>query len=115
MVVVTATLDQLHTAAGVAVTAGGTLLPIPDLIRMATHAHHYLCIFNTHDRRPLYLGRTKRIATSDQRLVLHANDGASRAHVSVTAVRTTIGAGRRPRRGFSRCSLGTAYAPRCGS
>jgi hypothetical protein len=73
-VVVTATLDQLHTAAGVAVTDGGTLLPIPDLIRMATHAHHYLCIFDTHHRRPLYLGRTKRIATSDQRLVLHARD-----------------------------------------
>ncbi|SKQ45389.1 Conserved protein of uncharacterised function, possible maturase [Mycobacteroides abscessus subsp. massiliense] len=44
-----------------------------DLIRMAAHAHHYLAIFNDNGC-PLYLGRSKRIASPDQRLVLHARD-----------------------------------------
>jgi len=71
-VIVTATLDQLQAGAGVAVTGGGTLVPIRDLIRMSSHAYHYLCVYEKHTQRPLYLGRTKRIATGDQRLVLHA-------------------------------------------
>ena len=73
-IVVTATLEQLCTGAGHAVTGGGTLIPMPDLIRMASHAWHYLGVFDTHTARPLYLGRTKRIASADQRLVLHALD-----------------------------------------
>ena len=71
-IIATATLEQLQTGAGVAVTAGRTLLPMRDLIRMASHAYHYLCVFDKHTERALYLGRTKRIATADQRIVLHA-------------------------------------------
>ena len=73
-VIVSATLDQLHTGAGVAVTAGGTLLPMRDVIRMASHAWHYLAVYDNHNERPLYLGRAKRIATADQRIVLHNKD-----------------------------------------
>lgn len=73
-VVVSATLDQLQNAAGRAVTAGGSVLPMSDLIRMASHAYHYLCIFDQHSQRPLYLGRSKRVASADQRIVLHAKD-----------------------------------------
>jgi hypothetical protein len=73
-VIVSATLDQLHTGAGVAVTADGTLLPMRDVIRMASHAWHYLCVFDQHTERPLYLGRSKRIASVDQRIVLHCRD-----------------------------------------
>jgi hypothetical protein len=73
-VIVSTTLDQLHTGAGVAVTGGGSLLPMRDLIRMASHAYHYLCLFDKHTTRPLYLGRSKRIATADQRIVLHAKE-----------------------------------------
>ena len=73
-VVVSATLDQLQSGAGYALTAGGTLLPMRDLIRMASHAWHYLCVFDSHAERPLYLGRGKRIASADQRVVLHAKD-----------------------------------------
>ena len=73
-VIVSATLDQLHRGAGHAVTAGGTLLPMRDVIRMASHAYHYLCVFNSHSGRAIYLGRAKRIATADQRIVLHATD-----------------------------------------
>ena len=73
-VIATATVAQLSTATGHAVTAGGTLLPMRDLIRMASHAWHYLCVFDTHTERAIYLGRAKRIATTDQRIVLHAKD-----------------------------------------
>ncbi len=73
-IIATATLEQLQTGAGVAVTAGGTWLPMRDLIRMASHAWHYLCVFDSHTERPLYLGRSKRIASADQRIALHAAD-----------------------------------------
>jgi hypothetical protein len=45
-----------------------------DVIRLASHAHHYLAIFDRHTEIPLYLGRTKRIATPGQRIVLLAKD-----------------------------------------
>ena len=70
-VIVSTTLEQLHAGTGHGVTAGGTLLPMRDLIRMASHAWHYLCVYDNHQARPLYLGRTKRIASADQRIVLH--------------------------------------------
>jgi hypothetical protein len=73
-VVVSTTLQDLQTAAGVAVTGSGSLLPMPNLIRMASHAHHYLVIYDKHTRQPLYLGRTKRIATPAQRIVLFNRD-----------------------------------------
>ncbi len=73
-VIVSATLDQICTAAGHAVTGGGSLLPMGDLIRMAAHAYHYLSIFDRHTERALYLGRARRIATADQRVVLHTKD-----------------------------------------
>lgn len=86
-IIATTTVEQLSTAAGHAVTAGGTLLPMKDLIRMAAHAYHYLCVFDRHTERALYLGRTKRIASADQRIVLHAiactgcyNSGVSSSH-----------------------------------
>ncbi|WP_155292883.1 HNH endonuclease signature motif containing protein, partial [Rhodococcoides fascians] len=46
---------------------------IRDAIRMASHAHHYLTIFDDNGRA-LYLGRSKRIASADQRIVLIARD-----------------------------------------
>ena len=47
---------------------------MPDLIRMAAKAIHYLAVFDDHARRPLYLGRQKRVATADQRLICYARD-----------------------------------------
>jgi hypothetical protein len=73
-VIVSTTLEQLQSGAGQAVTGGGTLLPMRDLIRLASHAWHYLCVFDNHTERALYLGRSKRIATADQRIVLHSKD-----------------------------------------
>ncbi|ANI38932.1 HNH endonuclease signature motif containing protein [Mycolicibacterium vaccae] len=73
-VIVSTTLQELEKGAGVAVTGGGSLLPMPDLIRMAADAHHYLYVFDGHTGQSLYLGRSKRLANDAQRLVLHARD-----------------------------------------
>src|ERR1700759_4107002 len=84
-VVVTTTLAELNRAADAAVdasvpmpaparTGGGSRLPMRDLIRMAASAIHYLAVFDEHTERPLYLGRQKRVATADQRLICYARD-----------------------------------------
>ncbi|KAA0099505.1 HNH endonuclease [Mycolicibacterium sp. P1-18] len=73
-VIVTTTLQDLEAARGSGVTGGGSLLPMADLIRMASHAHHYLAVFDKHTSEALYLGRTKRLASAAQRIVLHARD-----------------------------------------
>ena len=73
-IIVSTTLEQLCSGSGHAVTAAGSLVPMRDVIRMASHAWHYLCVFHEHTACPIYLGRTKRIATADQRVVLHAKD-----------------------------------------
>jgi hypothetical protein len=84
-VIVTTTLAELEQAANAAAgasvpmpaparTGGGSRLPMSDLIRMAAKAIHYLAVFDNHTERPLYLGRQKRIATADQRLICHARD-----------------------------------------
>jgi hypothetical protein len=56
-------------------TGGDTALPMRDLIRMATDAIHYLAVFDDHSDRPIYLGRQKRLATVDQRIICYARDG----------------------------------------
>jgi hypothetical protein len=84
-VIATTTLGELNQAAHAvadssvtmpspAHTGGGSRLPMRDLIRMAAKAIHYLAVFDDHTGRPLYLGRQKRIATADQRLICHARD-----------------------------------------
>ena len=73
-IVVSTTLQELESGCGQAVTGGGTLLPMADVIRLASHAHHYLAIFDHHTQEPLYLGRTRRIASAGQRIVLYAKD-----------------------------------------
>ena len=73
-IIVSTTLQDLQDQTGVGVTGGGTRLPMSDLIRMASHSYHYLTLFDGVTGRALWLGRTKRIATADQRLVLHDKD-----------------------------------------
>jgi hypothetical protein len=69
-VIVSTTLQELQSGAGHAVTAGGSLLPMADVIRLAAHAYHYLAVFDQHTSEPLYLGRTKRLASRGQRIML---------------------------------------------
>jgi hypothetical protein len=90
-VIVTTTLAELEQAANAAAgasvpmpvparTGGGSRLPMSDLIRMAARAIHYLAVFDNHTERPLYLGRQKRIATADQRLICYARDRGCTRH-----------------------------------
>lgn len=85
-VVVTTTLAELDQAARAACDPGAPMpapartggigrLPMRDVIRLAAGAVHYLVVFDDHSERPLYLGRTKRLATADHRIVCHARDG----------------------------------------
>ncbi|MCX5043094.1 HNH endonuclease [Aldersonia sp. NBC_00410] len=71
--IVSTTLGELTDLAGPAATAGGSMVPIRDLIRMAAHAFHYLVAFDV-EGRMVHLARSKRIASPDQRIVLHARD-----------------------------------------
>ena len=73
-IIVCTTLADLQSGAGHALTAGDTLLPMADVIRLAAHAHHYLLVYDKHTPVPLYLGRSRRIASPGQRIVLHATD-----------------------------------------
>ncbi|WP_304110028.1 HNH endonuclease signature motif containing protein [Mycolicibacterium bacteremicum] len=72
--VVSTTLRELEEGAGVAVTGTGVLMPMPDLIRLAEHAYHYLVVYRKHTAEPLYMGRSKRLATKAQRLLLYNRD-----------------------------------------
>jgi hypothetical protein len=71
-IIVTTTLQELEAGAGKALTGGGTLLPMSNVIRLATHAHHYLAIFDGGKALALY--HTKRLASPAQRIVLYAKD-----------------------------------------
>jgi len=73
--IVSTTPQDLEKASGYAVTGGGTLLPMRDVIRLASHAFHYLVVYDKHTRVPLYLGRTRRCASPGQRIVLYALHG----------------------------------------
>ncbi|AKK27810.1 HNH endonuclease signature motif containing protein [Mycobacterium sp. EPa45] len=70
--IVTTTLQDLQKGAGQAVTAGGTLIPITDLIKFATPSYNYLAVFDGVTGRSLWLGRSKRLASADQRIMLLA-------------------------------------------
>ena len=101
-VVVTTTLAEIDRAAHAladpsvpmpapARTGGGSRLPMSDLIRLAAKAIHYLAVFDDHTERPLYLGRQKRIATADQRLICHARDhGCTRPNCLVPGYRSEV-------------------------
>jgi hypothetical protein len=101
-VVVTTTLAELDRAARAAVdpaipmpaparTGGGSRLPMRDLIAMAAGAIHYLAVFDDHTERPLYLGRQKRVATADQRLICYARDhGCTRPNCLVPGYRCEV-------------------------
>ncbi|WP_319437047.1 HNH endonuclease signature motif containing protein [Mycobacterium sp. RTGN5] len=73
-VIVTATLQDLQNKTGYGITASGAVVAISDVIRVSAHAYHYLALFDGVTGRALWLGRTKRIASADQRIILHAKD-----------------------------------------
>jgi hypothetical protein len=88
-IIVTTTLKDLEAGCGKALTAGGTLLPMSDVIRLAGHAHHYLAIFDNDKTLGLY--HTKRLASPAQRIVLYAKDhGCTRPGCDVPGYWTEV-------------------------
>ncbi|MGY4709262.1 HNH endonuclease signature motif containing protein [Mycolicibacterium sp. CBM1] len=73
-VIVSTTLQELQDKTGHGITGGGSVLPISDVIRLSRHSYHYLTVFDGVTGQALWLGRTKRLASADQRIVLHAKD-----------------------------------------
>lgn len=76
--VITVTDADLARHAGISLTTTGTLIPVADLIELASknEAVPYLAVFRHHTRQPLYLGKAKkhRFASKAQRLMLFARD-----------------------------------------
>ncbi|WP_232006049.1 DUF222 domain-containing protein, partial [Mycobacterium sp. 852013-50091_SCH5140682] len=73
-VIISTTVRELESVAGIATTASGTRLSIPQVVAMAARARQYLAVFANHKEVPLYLGRAKRLASVGQRIALHARD-----------------------------------------
>lgn len=69
-VVVGVTAGELDACTGTGRTAGGSSVPMRDVIRLASHAYLCLTVFDDVTGKVLDFGRTKRCATVDQRLVL---------------------------------------------
>ena len=83
-IVVSTTLADLESGTGRAQTGGGTWLPMRDAIAMASHAHHYLRIYQ--GAKELALFHTKRLASPGQRIVLYAKErGCSHPGCTVPA------------------------------
>ncbi|CAN5616595.1 hypothetical protein BH10ACT9_BH10ACT9_56830 [soil metagenome] len=72
-IIVSITLAELEAKAGLGVTAGGTRLPVLDVLRLARHACHYLVIYGDKGE-VLHLGRTRRTASPAQQIVLYERD-----------------------------------------
>jgi hypothetical protein len=70
-IIINANLTDLEKAVGHGVTAGGTLIPMSDVIGMASQAYLWLAIFDGQGR-PLHLGRARRTASVAQRIMLLA-------------------------------------------
>ncbi|MFC8279883.1 HNH endonuclease signature motif containing protein [Rhodococcoides kroppenstedtii] len=92
--ILTTTVADLAARAGLALTAGGTALPIADLLTLAGNhpddLDTWLCITDLHDR-PLHLGRSRRTASTDQRLALFATDhGCTFPGCTAPATRTQV-------------------------
>lgn len=88
--IITMTMQQLEEASGVVTTASGGLVPIRDALRMAENAHPVLVLFD-HNGRPLHLGRSRRLASADQRLALiAASRGCTRPGCDAPATLTAV-------------------------
>ncbi|GAA4391325.1 HNH endonuclease signature motif containing protein [Tsukamurella soli] len=73
MVIATMTVDQLTSLAGTATTATGGTLPVADALRLAGGHPRYVLLTDVASR-PLWLGRTRRLAAPDQRIALYATE-----------------------------------------
>ncbi|MFE3446889.1 DUF222 domain-containing protein [Nocardia sp. NPDC059180] len=69
--ILTVAVDDVESASGVATTATGGTVPIRDALAIAERSQPWLAVFD-HSGLPIHLGRTKRLASKEQRLALIA-------------------------------------------
>jgi hypothetical protein len=74
-IIIRTTLQDLECRAGVGVSGGGTVIPIRDVIRLASHSNLYLAVFDKATGSALDLFRARRVASPAQRIMLIARDG----------------------------------------
>lgn len=88
-IVVSLSLAELESGTGKAITAGGTWLPLPDAIQLASQAHHYLRIYDGAKEIALY--HAKRLANVGQRLALYDKErGCTHPGCTVPAQLTEV-------------------------
>ncbi|AQA01244.1 hypothetical protein BVC93_01065 [Mycobacterium sp. MS1601] len=69
--IIVANLTDLEKGIGHGITAGGTRLPMSDVLKLAAHSRPWLALFDGKGL-PLHLGRARRTASVAQRLMLLA-------------------------------------------
>lgn len=74
-IIIRTTLQDLESRAGIGVSGGGTKIGIRDVIRMGSHAHHHLAVFDKATGAALNYFRARRTASPAQRIMLIARDG----------------------------------------
>ncbi|ADG78900.1 HNH endonuclease signature motif containing protein [Tsukamurella paurometabola] len=88
--IITLTIDQLESETGIATTATGGRLPVPDALRMMGTNPKYALLLDLASR-PLFLGREKRLATRDQRIALYGSEkGCTAPGCDQPATRTQV-------------------------
>jgi hypothetical protein len=70
-IIITVNLTDLENGIGHGLTAGGTLIPISDVLKLAAHSRPWLALFDGNGL-PLRLYRSRRTASMAQRLMLLA-------------------------------------------
>lgn len=71
--IITLGIDQLESETGIATTATGGRLPVADALRMMGANPKYVLVLDLASR-PLFLGREKRLASTDQRIALYGSE-----------------------------------------
>jgi hypothetical protein len=89
-VIIVANLTDLEKGIGHGITAGGTRLPMGDVLKLAAHSRPWLALFDGNGL-PLHLGRSRRTASVAQRLMLLAKHrGCTNPGCNASAYRSQV-------------------------
>jgi hypothetical protein len=89
-VIIVANLTDLEQGTGHGITAGGTRLPISDVLKLAAHSRPWLALFDGNGL-PLHFGRSRRTASMAQRLMLLAKHrGCTMPGCTASAYRSQV-------------------------